>query len=344
MNNLLVWKRAINIIEKSEKVLVICHFNPDTDAYGSLIAMGLFLDDKGIKYDLAFDGALENKYTLINFDYMINRLDAELITVDAYNSIIILDTAIVKQMGTLKKVYSDARMNSIPIINIDHHKTDDPICGDFNIVDPNASASCEILYDLFLSINHPISPDLAHIILKGIFGDTNILRSHNVTPKTMRITAHLIELGADRMALIEQLNSLDFKTAKIWGKVIETMECITDEKKIVYSIADENIIGKDGEAENALDGITNFMRDLDGVDLAILFIQRKNEVKISFRSKSVISSLLIARIFGGGGHYAAAGCEFSDKTIKDVQKEVLDIVNKNVCTQLKTYKGDGVTR
>lgn len=316
------WNEIMEKVKTSKKILLSCHANPDTDAISSVVAMCLFLEGKGVKVDVVTQGRTPWEVELVEHRYKIPKINQRDIDLHSYDLFFIFDTAVLSQLGPLQSIYHGARKNSLPIINIDHHEVNSKF-GDYNLLDFDAAATCEILYNLFQYENNVFTKDLAHILLRGIFGDTDILRTFNVTPKTMRVSADLVALGANRISLTEQTSFLDFSRAKIWSMVLEKMQLDQELKSVVYSVADQEIVGDGFDGESALDGVTNFMRDLKGIKLAILFIQRKEEVKISFRSKSTISSLDIAKRFGGGGHFAAAGCEFPQQRMEDVIPLVL---------------------
>lgn len=330
------WEQAFETLSKCKWVLITCHANPDTDALNSVIAMCLFLKGLNVLYNVSYQGRSMSEVDLPRAVFQLHRVHHREVSISKYGALIVLDTAVTSQLGIAGRFLTDARRLSIPIINIDHHEVN-PGFGDYNIIDPNAAASCEILYDLFRSVNCKISREMAHVLLRGIYGDTDVLRTYNVTPKTVRTTADLIELGANRLEIIEQSSYLDFRRAKIWVRVLDRMEVVDGTENIVYSIVDESVVGERAENEGPLDGVTNFMRDLKGIDLAILFIQRPHEVKLSFRSKATVSALSIAQRFGGGGHYAAAGCEFPGRTIDDVKSQVLSIARKMVSEQLAKH-------
>lgn len=313
---------VLSLLRNCEQVLICCHANPDSDAASSVVATALFLQDQNIHNKIAYQGRVDIGMMADAVDAHLDRVQPSAQSITGYDAIVILDTAVPHQLGKVEKVLDLARREAIPVINIDHHEVN-PGFGDFNIIDSAAASTCEVLFDLFTEDGYQINSQMAHVLLRGVFGDTDVLRTFNVTPKTIRVAADLVELGADRLKLIEEGSTLTVKKAKVWAKVLAQIETLPSAANVAYSIADESVMGPDAENEPLLSGVTNFIRDMQGVDLAILFIKRPHEVKISFRSKSSVSAVQIARRFGGGGHYAAAGCEFPGQTIDFAKSRVL---------------------
>ncbi|WP_349254367.1 DHH family phosphoesterase [Alkalithermobacter thermoalcaliphilus] len=81
---------------------------------------------------------------------------------------------------------------------------------------------------------------------------------------------------------------------------------------------------------NDVDGIVNYARDINGVELAILFKEKSDsEIKISFRSKSYIDVNRIASKFKGGGHKRASGCTMN-MSLKDAKSKIISEVLKHI--------------
>ncbi|WP_420628632.1 DHH family phosphoesterase [Candidatus Leptofilum sp.] len=319
------WENIIEQLNKTKNALVCCHYQVDGDAYNSSVAAGMFLRGKGINFKIGCQDRLTTVIRNLNREFKFEQFNARVETVCDYDILIILDTAIVDQLGELEKVYHEALSNNIPIINIDHHEIN-PLFGNYNIVLPEAAATCEILFELFDNTLE-IEPDLAQILLKGIIEDTDGLRTSNVTPKTLRTVASLMECGADQFALTKKTKSLNYFQAVAWGKILSKIKTTGKNRNIGYAVADASIVGPDAKYESNLVGVANFIRDrLQGIEVVAIFVERGDEVKVSFRSKPSVDVGAIAAQFGGGGHSTAAGCEFSNSSIAEVRNLILQAI------------------
>jgi phosphoesterase RecJ-like protein len=197
-------------------------------------------------------------------------------------------------------------------------------------VDPSASATTEMLYDLFPILSLPITEDVATNLLTGLVTDTVGFRTDNVTPGVLRIAAALMEKGAnlhevyfrglEERSLIEArywqfgLAKLQFNEGILWTNL--TLE---DRKNAGYS-------GK-GDAD-----LINLLSTISEARVSIVFVeQKKDEIKVGWRSKDGLDVSSVARQFGGGGHMPAAGA-IVQGDLEAVQLRVLsathDLLNK----------------
>jgi nanoRNase/pAp phosphatase (c-di-AMP/oligoRNAs hydrolase) len=137
-----------------------------------------------------------------------------------YDAIIVLDTPTLSALGEIY-THNEEFFFKTPIINIDH-KNSNELFGHINLVDLPASTTSEIVYEL-LSIHKPeyITKDIAEALLAGIIAGTNSFKDKKVRPHTLSIASKLVELGADRGYIIEQLfQNKTISTFKLWGTAL----------------------------------------------------------------------------------------------------------------------------
>ncbi len=139
-----------------------------------------------------------------------------------------------------------------------------------------------------------------------------------------------MDLGADRQKLIEKMPFIaDVASAKLWGNILSNIKVTGSRNNIVYAVVDENVIPTANDA--SLGGLSAFMRDIGGVDVAILFRQRgNNEVKVSFRSTPRVNVGRIALTLDGGGHNNASSCIITGKSLDDTINLVISAVKDSV--------------
>jgi len=163
--------KIVNQLKNSRNVLITSHVNPDGDAIGSLVAMGLALRAYGIKATLYNESPIPAVYRFLPSVELISRqIDAKLI----------FDTAIVLDCGNLERVGSNASMISgIPaVINIDHHITNNGF-GTLQLIDLAACATAEIVYRLVKAMGIEIDKAMGTSIYTGIVTDTGSFRFSN---------------------------------------------------------------------------------------------------------------------------------------------------------------------
>src|SRR5579883_2215786 len=181
---------AAKAIAAAQKIVLACHVNPDGDALGSLLALGLAIEAAFPKKDLVFlsqDGVPEIYRFLPGSD----RVQTSTTRKD-------FDLAIALDSGDLKRVGLKVMptISSAPVqMDIDHHVGEGAF-GDIRLLDSRAAATAEIVFDLIPELGATISTDIAICLLTGVITDTGSFRFMNVTPRTLRISASLIEAGA----------------------------------------------------------------------------------------------------------------------------------------------------
>lgn len=137
-----------------------------------------------------------------------------------YDAIIVIDTPNLNALGNIY-VHHEEFFFKTPIINIDH-KNSNELFGHINLVELPASTSSEVVYEL-LNTYKPefINTEVAQALLTGIIAGTNSFKDKKVRPHTLTIASKLVELGADRSFIIEQLfQTKSISTFKLWGTAL----------------------------------------------------------------------------------------------------------------------------
>ncbi len=281
-------------IHHAERIMVVSHIRPDGDAIGSLLGLGLALQATGKEVQLVSpDGVPENFRHLSGSDQIIQYPS------EAFDLIVVLDCSDLNRVGHVLDDYT------IPDINIDHHITNLSF-GRLNIVDTEAVATAEILVEALNFLEIPLTHDCISALLTGIIMDTLGFRTHNITPRAMRVVATLMESGANLPELYTKaLMQRSFEAVRFWG---EGLMHIEREGAFVWtslSIADREVAGYSGRDDADLINVLTTIKD---AKVALIFVEQPHgRVKVSWRSQPGIDVSQVAVRFGGGGHPAASG-------------------------------------
>jgi bifunctional oligoribonuclease and PAP phosphatase NrnA len=310
------------IITDSQDCLVVSHVRPDADAVGSLLGLGLALQNAGKNVQMVLeDGA--NRFGYLPGVEGISR------TPDgSFDLIVIVDCSDPDRVGQVLSAYGR------PSLVVDHHKTNLQF-GEFNVVEPNQVATAAILYDHLPAWGLAFDPAVATCLLAGIVGDTIGFRTPNVDSKVMRISGALMDLGADLADIYrEELVLKPFSAVRYWGAGLNRLE---QEDGLVWTslmLADREEIGY---SENDDADLVNVLSSIQDAEIALIFIeQSQTEVKISWRARPGLDVSGIAFEFGGGGHAAAAGADV-EGSLAEIKKRVLEKTRKLLENQ-KTNK------
>ncbi|MDL1982420.1 MAG: DHH family phosphoesterase, partial [Deltaproteobacteria bacterium] len=183
-------KKIINHLKNSNHIIIASHKNPDGDAIGSLIAMGLALEALNKNITLYNESSIPSVYRFLP---SVERIVRQIKETNTYDTAIILDCADFQRIGKISSVIS-----KIPvIINIDHHITNTRF-GNFNLIDTSACAAAEIIYNLLIEMALPISNSaIATSIYTGILTDTGSFRFSNTNKSAFAICEKMVEAGVD---------------------------------------------------------------------------------------------------------------------------------------------------
>lgn len=308
-------------LNRAAQVLMVTHIRPDGDAIGSLLGLGLSLQNAGKQVQMVLDDGIPPSLRHLSGCEQIRRVPE-----GAFDLIVALDCSDISRVGKALNGYR------APDVNIDHHVTNE-FFGSYNLVDLSASATAEMLAEYLPRWQFPITKEIASALLTGVITDTLGFRTSNVTSKTLRLAADLIDHGAEISELtMRSLVERSFEALRFWGAGLKQME---REGPIVWTILtqeDRINAGYSGRDDADLISVLSTVKD---ASVAIIFVEQPNgSVKVSWRAQPGIDVTRVAMLFGGGGHPAAAGAEVPgklDEVFTKVLKETQELlVNQHV--------------
>ena len=242
-----------------------------------------------------------------------------------YDLIIILDSPDLDRLGTLYD--GDPELfYEVPVVNIDHHPSNE-YYGRVNWVDVTATSTAEILVSLIEAMSSTgkdekmlnlMDPDIATALLTGLTTDTGSFQNANTTPKSLTVAAQLVASGARQQEIIKHLfKTRPLSTLKLWGMALTAIKEVP-EAGFVYSVLTAGNFVKAGADEQASSGVIDeLMKTATGVDFVLLVVERNGGVHGSLRAvEKGVDVSSIAKIFGGGGHEAAAAFHLDNTTIE----------------------------
>ncbi len=248
----------------------------------------------------------------------------------AFDLIVVVDTADLALLGSLYTDHVDL-FNEVPILNIDHHISNQRY-GQLQLIDPNASSATEVLYSWFTQVpewREKLTPDMATLLLTGIITDTRSFQNPNTTPRSLEIAAELVDHGARQQEIVQFVyKTKPLSTLKIWGRALNRIQ-MDEAAGIVWSSVGKEDLQEMGAASQETHGILDeLISTVPNADIHVLFTEVEGGgLKASLRSSaSIDSSLLAAQTYGGGGHARAAG--FRVRSYGNFQLQVLECVQK----------------
>ncbi|MNH94924.1 Bifunctional oligoribonuclease and PAP phosphatase NrnA [compost metagenome] len=304
--------------------LVVSHIQPDGDAVSSTLVVGWLLSCLGKKYTMLNEGPIPQRMEYLwHAGEIANLAEGDLPR--EYSHIICVDCADFQRVGLTKRHFASDAL----IVNIDHHPTNNGY-GYVNLIKPDAAATAEILFDLLKTFEVEWDIDVATALYTGLLTDTGGFRYSNTSPKVMAAVSELLELGVNGPMLAETLlEEMTLGQVKVLNRALSTLQLSPKGDIAWVSITPQDML--DCEAANEdLEGIVNYPRNIRGVEVGILFkVIHERAVKASFRSAGKVDVAALAQVFGGGGHTRAAGARI-DATLEDAIPLVLQEVRRHL--------------
>lgn len=316
-----------DLINKSNKTIIIGHKNADSDCVGAALCMSnivLSLDKPA--YVVYHSGGVDpmindvvNKYmdvilkkhVLINEDEALQLLDD--------NTLVIMVDHHSKEQSNGSKVIDEANC----IVTIDHHRRKADL--DYSPImfycEPSASSTCEMVCEFlpYAPKKLKITEEEANIMYLGILIDTDRFRERTGA-RTFDVAKQLKQYGASP-ALCDELAEEPYENVVNRSNIISAGK--TYQNNVVISSLQEGIYNR-SIASQACDAMVK-AKEIEAA--FVICYYQQNDVMISARSNGHINVQVILEKMNGGGHMTAAGLQRSDTTVAKVENELLKVLD-----------------
>jgi phosphoesterase RecJ-like protein len=314
-------KKLDEFVEKSNKIAVVAHADPDGDSIGSIMALREILKTKGKDVDFFINGEIPFNYKFIK------DLDKASLSYKEkkYDLFFALDSSDEERLAD--KI--DIMKNSKKTICIDHHKTNKGYCN-LNIIEPDFSSTGEIIYEIFKTLKYEINERAAENIFIAIITDTGKFIYDNAGYKTFENVSDLLKLNINKNEIVKNLYSSEPKNIfKLKADVFNSTEFFMEDKVALSCLFKENL-KKYNLSLKDIDGLVERLRDIENVEISILIKELDDKTyKISMRSLGNSDVSKVCETFGGGGHKNAAGFKIDNIEFATLKKLILEEVEKN---------------
>lgn len=311
-------------IRENDNFLLLTHEKPDGDALGSLFGLFTILRENGKKADAFLPEQTPMRYSsFVPDDVIIGKAPK----LNSYSWILCLDTATSDRIGIDKG--EKEKIQSYPVVNIDHHP-DNKLFGKMNFINSESAATAEIL---FRSVNGGaklrISQNAATNLLIGIVMDTGGFRFDNTKPSTFNAASELLALGADYPRIINTMFfSQPLSFIRMEAELVLKHMKIDCAGRYAWAYLSDEMLKAYGVEKKDTEMLIDALRQIDGVEIAVIFYRKDDGFKISMRSKNKKYSVAkIARLLNGGGHELAAGAFIKTESISEAENTLLSHVS-----------------
>lgn len=305
---------AKKIIDASKTIYIVGHKNPDGDCIGSTFGLYFAFKKYGKEAKVIMPKYSDSFNFLPEIETAVSSVEEE-----EYDLLITVDSSSMDRLAMSEEDFKKAKK----IMMFDHHEESAPF-GDYRYIDATRPATAEIIYQFIDFLKIPIDQTIATYLYTGIMTDTGSFNYESTKPSTLLIASKLLETGIDFAYICKRLNdTMKEAKLKLIAKTIDRMEVYFD-GKLRYSYVDYDTIEKLGLDEEDAEGMTNYLRKVEGTEVAVYVRGKKDgTAKVSLRSGGQVDVSKIAIQFGGGGHKRAAGYSM----MEDIEMEKQKLIN-----------------
>jgi phosphoesterase RecJ-like protein len=286
----------LQVLREGERFLVASHCRPDGDAVGSMLAMGMLIEQMGKRVDLFSADRVPIVYRTLP---EVDRIRIGMHVHGSYDAAILLECDSLERTRLLG-------LEKFKIINIDHHATGQKF-GHINWIDYEATSVGELVHRLALAGGLNITPDIATCIYTTVLTDTGGFIYGSTRASTFALARDLVLAGADPIRIAQNVY---FSTAM--SKLLLTGAALSNlnrEGRLAWLWVTHHDMVRTCAVEEDCEGIVNYALSIADVEAAVFLRELPEQrIRVSLRSKGRINVASIAERLDGGGHQNASGC------------------------------------
>ena len=332
MKNSNDFQKAVELINKSNNILVTSHTKPDGDACGCASAMCQALGALGKNVTPLMLSAVPQWYEFVfvakpavfGEDVKLDELTAG--RFGQFDLVLIVDT---NSHSQLAKFNDYLKQNDKPILVLDHHETSDGL-GDVELVDSDAAATALIVLDLLKYAGWPVTEKIAEALFVALATDTGWFQFSNSNSRVYRACAELIDVGIKPTQIYDHLYlNFSYPRFRLMAGMLDKLELHLDGRYAVMQITRQDFV-RTGAEYSDTENLINECHRIDSVEASALFIELKDgRIRCSLRSRGGLDVSKIAVKFGGGGHTMAAGT-FLPGPLENAKKLILAEIEEHL--------------
>ncbi|MFT7436052.1 MAG: phosphoesterase RecJ-like protein [Psychromonas sp.] len=304
-------QQFLDLLSSPKKIVLTAHSNPDGDAFGSSLGLLALLTQLNHEVQVIspsghadYIGWMPGTEKILN--YQENKLAAANYVAEA-DLIFCLDFS---SLGRLADMEALIKESKAPKVMIDHHQRPEDFA-DYVFWNEKAAATCELIYLLIelLGFASLVNKDVATCLYTGILTDTGSFRFDSTSKQVHRIAGELINKGINPNSINRKLfdqNTLD--RVKFLGYALNEKLIYLEEYRVAYLFFSREELNRFNSKQGDTEGLVNYGLSISGAVMSVIFTEREDMVKMSFRSVDDFSVSEFANAhFSGGGHKNASG-------------------------------------
>jgi bifunctional oligoribonuclease and PAP phosphatase NrnA len=321
------------LLDSPKKVVILTHFKPDADALGSSLGLAWYLKRRGHSVDVITPSDYPDFLAWMPGKEMVTSLTKESKEPEVKARALIANAELIfcldfSSLSRINELGEMVKKASAKKVMVDHHLEPEHF-SDFEKWDVTSASTAQLIYELIIELGDKalIDENIANCLYAGLMTDTGGFRHNNTTFREFQVASDLVSKGAkptDVAKNIYDTNSLE--RLRLTGYVLSEKLIVLPEFKTAYMTITQSELKKFGAQTGDTEGLVNYGLSIKGVKMAVLMYDRKEEIKLSFRSLADFDVNALARKhFNGGGHKNASGGQ-SKLSLEETMKKFLAIL------------------
>jgi phosphoesterase RecJ-like protein len=320
-------ERLAREFRAGRSVAISTHINADGDGCGSEVALARILAQKGMTVKIVNPTPWPDTYEFLLGKDVVDATSEGSSALKKADLLIVLDISDVKRLGNLSDTVRALKTSKIVI---DHHIPSDEPPSQEMLADTTACATGELIYDLAITLDAEITPEIAVALYVAILTDTGGFRFSNTSARCLAVASQLLAAGVEPEEMYRRLYaSHPIGRLHLLRDALATLE-VDPAYGISWISVAAGAAEEYGLKSEDLEGLAEHPRSVGGTRMAIFFRDLGHgKIKASFRSTGDVNVNEFARQFGGGGHAKAAGALIPG-TIDEVRHTVVNAAREFV--------------
>ena len=293
-----MFKKALALIKKYDRIIIHRHSFPDGDALGSQLGLAALLKDNFKNKEVYVVGDSSAR-----FSFMGGVMDE--IPDEYYNDAL----AIILDCGAARLISDERYKTAAKTLRFDHHLYCEAIA-DLDIVDSSYESACGLVTMFAKKCKLKLSPASATALYTGMVTDSGRFVFDSVTARTFELAAFLMSQPIDTATLFYNLYAEEFDD--IIARADNMHKIKFTEKNVAYIYTAREDLPAGESASIVSRKFVGLMRDIKGVFIWGSFTEGDDCVHVELRSNRYNINPIAVK-YGGGGHKKASGCTVPDK-------------------------------
>ena len=311
-----MFKEALKLIKKYDRIIIHRHNHPDGDALGSQLGLAAL-----IKYNFPEKQVYAVGDAATRLPWMDGQMDE--IPDEYYQGAL----AIILDCGSSKMICDERYSLAAKTMRFDHHIYCEKVA-DLDIVDSTYESACGMVAMFAKENKLKLSLEAATAIYTGMVTDSGRFVFDSVTARTFELAAYLLSQPIDLNALYYNLYAEDF--SEIIEKADNMHKIKFTENNVAYIYTAREDLPKNSDAAPVVSsGMVSLMKDIKGVHVWVNFTESDDGVHCELRSNKYNINPVAVK-YGGGGHKKASGCTVPDR---ETAMKLLEDLNALAATE-----------